>query len=274
LSERVVNYRKRRGQVQPERDSPGNLELDFEDADKPEAGIFDVRGDLENPGSDFDVEIGESRVPHVAEGQSQEAPAFDDTVGEAMLLDSPPGETEEILLEQPVVKPIPWEILVGSPEENTPDRPRAAEEFLIAPLGGRFVAGLADALVLSLGAIEFGIIVWRVCGQVSLVPVNIMVLVTIAAVAIFVYFAVFTAITAATPGLLWEGYAIRNSQGGRPTPREALWRAFGVLVSLSAFMIGFVWAYVDSDTLTWHDRISGTAIIEPQRTATQFSVEG
>jgi hypothetical protein len=44
--------------------------------------------------------------------------------------------------------------------------------------------------------------------------------------------------------------------------RESFWRAFGVLVSLSALMLGFVWACVDSDSLTWHDRMSGTVITE------------
>ncbi|HXW14830.1 MAG TPA: RDD family protein, partial [Terriglobia bacterium] len=83
---------------------------------------------------------------------------------------------------------------------------------------------------------------------------------------IFGYFAAFTAIASATPGLIWMGCEIRNYQGGHPTVRESLWRAFGVLVSLSAFMVGFVWAFVDSDSLTWHDRMSGTAITAVERT--------
>jgi uncharacterized RDD family membrane protein YckC len=227
--------------------------LDFEDADNSEAG-----------GSEFDMEIGEPAMPPTDRDSSPDTPAFEDSVGEGMVLDRPPGETGEILLDEPEGKPLPMEILVGSPGETMPDHPQVAEEFLVAPLGGRFIAGLADALILSLGAIEFGIIVWRVCGQISLVPVNMVILGMIAAVTIFVYFAVFTAITSATPGLLWKGYVIRNVKGGRPTRQEALWRAFGVLVSLSAFMVGFIWAYVDSDTLTWHDRMSGTAITEPQ----------
>jgi hypothetical protein len=37
-----------------------------------------------------------------------------------------------------------------------------------------------------------------------------------------------------------------------------LWRAFGYLVSTGALLLGFVWALVDSDGFTWHDRMSGT----------------
>jgi hypothetical protein len=32
------------------------------------------------------------------------------------------------------------------------------------------------------------------------------------------------------------------------------------MVSLSALMLGFIWAVVDSDGLTWHDHMSATAI--------------
>jgi hypothetical protein len=58
------------------------------------------------------------------------------------------------------------------------------------------------------------------------------------------------------------GCEIRNMGGGRPTVRESFWRAFGVLVSLSALMLGFIWACVDSDNLTWHDRMSQTVITD------------
>jgi uncharacterized RDD family membrane protein YckC len=137
-----------------------------------------------------------------------------------------------------------------------------AEGIFLAPLGRRILAGLMDALVLILGAAVFGIISWRFCGRVSLVPLNIAVLGFVAVILIFAYFAAFTAIASATPGLLWMGCEIRNLRGGHPTVRESLWRAFGVLVSLSALMVGFVWACVDSDSLTWHDRMSGTIITE------------
>jgi len=68
----------------------------------------------------------------------------------------------------------------------------------------------------------------------------------------------FTAITAATPGQSWMGMEVRNMRGRPPDRHESLLRAFGYLVSLSAFMLGFLWALVDGESLSWHDRISGT----------------
>jgi hypothetical protein len=36
---------------------------------------------------------------------------------------------------------------------------------------------------------------------------------------------------------------------------------------MSALMVGFIWAYVDSEGLTWHDRMSGTIITEAHSAA-------
>ena len=72
------------------------------------------------------------------------------------------------------------------------------------------------------GQAVFGIIFWRVCGRVSLVPFNIVVLGLVAVILIFAYFAVFTAIASATPGLLWMGCEIRNLQGDHPTLQRIL----------------------------------------------------
>jgi hypothetical protein len=48
--------------------------------------------------------------------------------------------------------------------------------------------------------------------------------------------------------------------------RQSFWRAFGYLVSASAFFLGFVWALVDSEGLTWHDRMSDTFLASTDST--------
>ena len=201
------------------------------------------------------------------DGPSRETLSLEEPGDEMMQLDAAPAEAEEMSLGEPLAKSPPMEILVGSPTETAPEEEEGAEGIFLAPLGRRFLAGLTDALVLILGAAVFGIIFWRFCGRLSLVPLNIAVLGFVAVILIFAYFAVFTAIASATPGLLWMGCEIRNLRGGHPTVRESFWRAFGVLVSLSALMLGFVWACVDSDSLTWHDRMSGTVITEEHSAA-------
>ena len=262
LSERVENFRKRRARLQPDVDPAGNLELDFEGPGKPEdhRSLDDLLGTREDRYSGIDLEIGESATAHVMDGPSREILSFEESGHAIMPLNASPAEPEEMFLGEPLVNSPPMEILVGWPTETAPEK--EGEGFYLAPLGRRFRAGLMDALVLILGGALFGVIFWRFCGRLSLVPLNIAILGLVSILLIFAYFAVFTAIASATPGLLWMGCEIRNLRGGHPTVRESFWRAFGVLVSLSALMLGFVWACVDSDTLTWHDRMSGTVITE------------
>jgi uncharacterized RDD family membrane protein YckC len=260
LSERVESFRKRRARLQPDASPGGNFELDFEAPDEPEAHRF-IENDLgtpENTDSSLDIEFGETAEARGEDAPSLETLSREESSDEPVRLDTAPFETE-MSLGEPVEKSPPMEILVGSPTEGAPAEEVAAEIYL-APLGRRFLAGLTDTLVLMLGAAVFGIIFWWVCGRLSLVPLNIAVLGLVAVILIFAYFGVFTAVASATPGLLWMGCEIRNLGGGYPTPSESFWRAFGVLVSASALMLGFVWAWVDTDALTWHDRMSGTVI--------------
>ena len=260
LSERVESFRKRRARLQPDASPAGNFELDFEAPDEPEAHRF-IENDLgtsENSDSWLDMEFGGP-----AEGRDQDSPSLDassdkELSDEPVRLDADPSETE-MSFGEPVEKIPPMEILVGSPAESPPAEEAVAEIYL-APPGRRFLAGLTDTLVLMLGAAVFGLIFWQFCGRLSLVPGNIAVLALVAVILIFAYFGVFTAVASATPGLLWMGCEIRNLGGSYPTPSESFWRAFGVLVSISALMLGFIWACVDTDALTWHDRMSGTVI--------------
>jgi uncharacterized RDD family membrane protein YckC len=262
LSERVVNFRKRRARLHPDADPAGNLELDFERPDELEdiRSIFRAQETPEERASRLDLEIGEPAMDRELEGPSPETLSLEDPGDEMMQLDAAPDERGEMSLGESVAKSSPMEIQVGSPAAVVPEE--EASGIFLAPLGRRFLAGLTDALVLLVGAALFGTIFWFWCGYLTPVPATVAVLGVAAVILIFAYFAVFTAIASATPGLLLMGCEIRNLHGDHPTVRESFWRAFGVLVSLSALMLGFIWACVDSDTLTWHDRMSGTVIAE------------
>jgi uncharacterized RDD family membrane protein YckC len=162
------------------------------------------------------------------------------------------------------------EIVVGPSEVDAPtvaSRLEFVDTLPVAPLGQRFLAGLVDALVLLGGAVVFAFIFWRAGGHLTPVPLNLAVVALIAAIFVWAYFALFTALTYSTPGLIWMGIEVRNMDGWPPALGESLLRAFGYLVSISALMIGFVWALLDSESLTWHDWISGTfltSVNQPQ----------
>jgi uncharacterized RDD family membrane protein YckC len=143
----------------------------------------------------------------------------------------------------------------------------------LAPLGRRFLAGMADGLVLLMGAGLFALIFWRAGGHLTLVPLNLAIVALIAVIFVLAYFGLFTALTFSTPGLAWMGIEVRNMEGTPPAPRESFLRAFGYLVSISAFFMGFLWALVDSDGLTWHDRISGSFLTPMRQAAPVDGVE-
>jgi len=129
----------------------------------------------------------------------------------------------------------------------------------------RFTAGLVDVAVLLAGGGVFAAIFWAVgpkTAQISPLPVNLVALAAIATLTVLLYFAMSVAYAAATPGMAWMGLEVRNLDGDLPTHREAWWRAFGCLISASALFLGYVWALLDSDGLTWHDLMSGTCIVE------------
>jgi len=51
------------------------------------------------------------------------------------------------------------------------------------------------------------------------------------------------------------------SQDGSPLdPVSACMRGFGYLVSILPLMLGFLWAVIDPEHLTWADKVSGTYI--------------
>lgn len=58
---------------------------------------------------------------------------------------------------------------------------------------------------------------------------------------------------------------VRTLDGGRASIR-ALWLRYAVATaSLFAGGLGFWWAFVDRDRLTWHDRASGTRVLREPR---------
>jgi uncharacterized RDD family membrane protein YckC len=176
------------------------------------------------------------------------------------ILNSALVKTREFTLEPASPENRDLEVLVGPTEV---DAQTAASQLElqgvpVAPLGRRFRAGLADGLILLLGAGVFALIAWLAGTHLTLAPLNLAVLALLAAIFVLAYFGLFTAITFSTPGQIWMRIEVRNMEGWPPLPWESFLRGFGYLVSFSTFMMGFLWALVDSDGLTWHDQISGT----------------
>ncbi|WP_343636475.1 RDD family protein [Roseateles sp.] len=66
----------------------------------------------------------------------------------------------------------------------------------------------------------------------------------------------------ATPGKLVAGLKVVDARSGqRPSPAQAALRWFGYLISAIPLFAGFLWARVDAEGRTWHDRLSRTEVL-------------
>jgi uncharacterized RDD family membrane protein YckC len=262
LSARVEDFRRRRARLRGDFDRSANLEFDFKREEPAEAltGAEINAAVVERPAGEMrlDIELDTPTRPG-AEGPILDSLSLEKPGRAGSSFASTPVDSTEVQLEPAAAHPRPVEIVIDS-QAATEAAEAEAETVALpqAPMGRRFLAGILDTLVLLAAAGLFVLIFWRAGGRMSPQPMNIGVVGFIAAFSIMAYFGVFTAFTATTPGLLWLGVEVRTLDGGYPTPAEAFWRAFGYLVSIGALMLGFVWALVDSDGLTWHDRMSGT----------------
>lgn len=263
LSERVEDFRRRRARLRGDVDPNANLEFDFQGEPGTEATTALDSKVIEFPqrGTDLDVFLEKSDLTEAArpgvDSLSLDQPARHGSFGAALVDAGDYGLETETAPSRPVEIVLDSQPLIEETEGSV-----SPQGLSLAPLSRRFLGGLVDALVLMVAAGLFALIFWRAGGRLSAQPLNLVVVAFIVVVFIMSYFGIFTALTSTTPGLLWVGIEVRSQNGAIPTTKQAFWRAFGYLVSISALMLGFVWALVDSDGLTWHDRMSDTFLTD------------
>ena len=73
-----------------------------------------------------------------------------------------------------------------------------------------------------------------------------------------VYFLLFMLSASQTPGMKTRQLLAVTREGVPLEPRTACIRGFGYLISIVPLMLGFVWAFIDPEHLTWADKVSGT----------------
>ena len=266
LSGRVQKFRRQRARLRSNFDPSGTLDLEFgSDENNPEIETG-VGGQV--------IEFGEGgpEINPAAGGSKNEHSVLNSlprvfTGGGVRVLSTAAVQAGEMHLGHADAASEPVEIVLDSepsPEQALPHGARFSPHprELMAP---RFLAGLADAAVLLAGAGVFAAVFWYFCiqtGAASPLPASMIAMAAVSAFFAFLYFGLSVSLTGSTPGLSWMGLEVRNQDGNLPTMRESWWRAFGYLVSASAFFMGFLWAFLDPDGLTWHDLMSGTSITD------------
>jgi len=73
-----------------------------------------------------------------------------------------------------------------------------------------------------------------------------------------IYFLLFMLSTSQTPGMKMRQLLAVSREGDPLEPKTACLRGFGYFISIVPLMLGFVWALIDPEHLTWADKVSGT----------------
>jgi uncharacterized RDD family membrane protein YckC len=73
-----------------------------------------------------------------------------------------------------------------------------------------------------------------------------------------IYFLLFMLSASQTPGMKMRQLLAVSREGVALEPKTACLRGFGYFISIVPLMLGFVWALIDPEHLTWADKVSGT----------------
>ena len=130
----------------------------------------------------------------------------------------------------------------------------------VAGIGERRWAGILDIFFLGLTCAGFIGLFHSLGGQVTFAKLDAVVYISVLYLFYALYFFLFTAFAAATPGMQLRNLSVVRLDGSLPDSKQLWWRSFGYLLSGATLMLGFIWALWDEDHFTWQDRISHTYI--------------
>jgi uncharacterized RDD family membrane protein YckC len=136
--------------------------------------------------------------------------------------------------------------------------------YPVASLAERRMSAIVDVVCLLFAYGGFLTLFGSLGGQFTLSKLSAVVYAATFAIVYLQYFALFTVFGGTTPGMMFRGLQVASFSGEQPTPRQMLLRTAGYVLSAATFFLGFVWAWWDEDTLTWHDRLSRTFLSSPR----------
>ena len=140
-------------------------------------------------------------------------------------------------------------------------------EFPVAPLLARFLSGAADAVMVAIG---YGLLLTTyhlaggklplAGGQPHSIRVTLLAMLAALATLPLFYHFLFLMFAAGTPGMHWTGLRLVDFDGQPASRRRRLKRVVASVASGGSFFLGFLWAVLDEEQLTWHDRMSETCL--------------
>lgn len=180
----------------------------------------------------------------------------------------PPDQLAEPVMDRPRILEVPeftppppalGGITIEPVEVDEPaKRPGIDMPLHPAPLGLRIVAALTDGAIIAVATALFGCIFWKVSG---IQPPRLQILgmatgILLVSWAVYQYLLIVH--SARTPGLALAHLELTRFDGS-PTRRSLRrWRVLASFLSAVSLGMGYVWVFLDEDSLCWHDRITRT----------------
>jgi len=144
-------------------------------------------------------------------------------------------------------------------EEAELSPPYTFPEYQWGLLRDRFMADLTDFGIVAAGYSVFILATYLQMPPGTVVDRKLVgIYVAGFLVLVGVYFLLFMLSSSQTPGMKTRQLIAVNRESALLDPRNACLRGFGYFVSIAPAMLGFLWAVIDPDHLTWADKVSGT----------------
>jgi uncharacterized RDD family membrane protein YckC len=147
-----------------------------------------------------------------------------------------------------------------SSEPEPERRPGFDMPLQAASLTRRSLAGMFDALLVSVAVAVFGYFFLRFNAPIQQSKLALQLTAILAAVLWSAYQYAFLVFTGTTPGLRLTRLAVTHFDGTLVSRKLRRWRVLASLLSCVSLGLGYAWCFLDEDQLSWHDRITRTHI--------------
>jgi RDD family len=137
-----------------------------------------------------------------------------------------------------------------------------------ATLERRVLSAIIDNLIIASACALFGFIFWKLTATrpLTLQIIRVLAGLYFALWAAYNYLLVVYAGT--TPGLRLAGLTLLRFDDRQPPRGLRRWRVLASFLSAVSLCMGYIWVFLDEDSLCWHDRITQTYLAPKKRKAT------
>ncbi|MGA9392715.1 MAG: RDD family protein [Candidatus Sulfotelmatobacter sp.] len=136
-----------------------------------------------------------------------------------------------------------------------------------APLGRRVLSALIDDVIIVAACAVFGFIFWKLT---AIRPPRLQMITLVAGLAALLWAAyqyLLMVYAGITPGLHLARLELTRFDGSSAGRRLRRWRVLASYLSAISLGMGYLWVFLDEDSLCWHDRITHT-YLAPKKSPT------